>query len=151
MNSLQRTARSSRHLKVSLLVVAVAAVSLTACSGARRPAAAEFGLGPRSSVHGQYFATLEPESPLRPRRMQTVRVTVVDGQGRAVDGATLAIDGGMPQHGHGLPTRPRVTGSLGAGAYRIEGLRFNMGGWWELKLTIAAETGNDTITFNLAL
>jgi hypothetical protein len=138
-------------LKVSLLVVAVAAVSLTGCSGARRPAATEFGLGPRSSAHGQYVATLEPASPLRPRRMQTVRVVVVDGQGQAVDGATLAIDGGMPQHGHGLPTRPRVTGSLGAGVYQVEGLRFNMGGWWELRLTISAGAGDDTITFNLAL
>ena len=40
----------------------------------------------------------------------------------------------MPQHGHGLPTRPRVTRSLGEGIYEIEGVRFNMGGWWGIKL-----------------
>jgi len=120
-------------------------------TGAKRPAATEFGLGPRPSAHGQYVATLQPDRQLRPRQMQTVRVTVVDGDGRAVDGASLTIDGGMPQHGHGLPTRPRVTRSLGEGTYAIEGVRFNMGGWWEFKVAIAAAGGVDTVTFNLDL
>jgi hypothetical protein len=57
----------------------------------------------------------------------------------------------MPQHGHGLPTRPRVTRNLGDGAYEIEGVRFNMGGWWEFKLAIAGPRGTDTVTFNLDL
>jgi hypothetical protein len=148
------------HRAVSLVVIAAATVSLTACShalmmihgtGAKRPAATEFGLGPRSSAQGYYVATLKPERQLRPRQMQTVRVTVVDGNGRAIDGATLTIDGGMPQHGHGLPTRPRVTRTLGAGCYEIEGVRFNMGGWWEFKVTIATDRGADIVTFNLDL
>jgi hypothetical protein len=57
----------------------------------------------------------------------------------------------MPQHGHGLPTRPRVTRNLGGGVYEIEGVRFNMGGWWEFKLAISAPGGSDRVTFNLAL
>jgi hypothetical protein len=44
-----------------------------------------------------------------------------------------------------------VTQGLGDGAYRIEGVRFNMGGWWELKVTIAAGGVTDTVTFNLDL
>ncbi len=143
-----------------IAVVFVAAVTLTGCgatiamirgTGAKRPAATEFGFGPRSSVQGRYVATLEPERQLRPRRMQTVRVTVVDRDGHPIDGATLTIDGGMPQHGHGLPTRPRVTRSLGSGAYEIEGVRFSMGGWWEFKVAISAGAGADTVTFNLDL
>ena len=35
--------------------------------------------------------------------------------------------------------------------YEIEGLRFNMGGWWELKLAIDAPAGADSVTFNLSL
>jgi hypothetical protein len=141
-------------------VIVAMAVSLTACShammmihGSRasRPAATEFGLGPRQSAQGLYFVTLEPERSLRLREMQTVRVTVVDGTGGAIDGATFTIDGGMPQHGHGLPTRPRVTRALGAGCYEIEGVRFNMGGWWEFKVAIATDRGADTVTFNLDL
>jgi hypothetical protein len=83
--------------------------------------------------------------------MQTVRVTIVDSDGRAIDGAALTIDGGMPQHGHGLPTRPRATATDAAGTYEIAGVRFNMGGWWEFKVTIATDRGVDTVTFNLSL
>jgi hypothetical protein len=35
--------------------------------------------------------------------------------------------------------------------YEIEGVRFNMGGWWEFKLAIAGASGADTVTFNLDL
>jgi len=159
MNTAQRN--KSRYQRAAIFTVIVAsAIGLSACghlmmmaggSGARRPAATEFGLGPRPSAHGHYAATLEPSRELRPRQMQTVRILVVDAEGRPVDGAAMTIDGGMPQHGHGLPTRPRMTRNLGGGAYEIEGVRFNMGGWWEFKVVIEAAAGADTITFNLDL
>ncbi len=44
--------------------------------------------------------------------------------------AVVSIDGGMPAHGHGLPTQPEVTPSGEAGHYRISGLEFNMPGQW---------------------
>ena len=144
----------------SIAAIVAVVIVTTACShvmmmmpgtGARRPAATEFGVGPRSSAHGLYVATLENRGPVRVRQMQTVRVAIVDGNGRAVDGATLAIDGGMPQHGHGLPTRPRMTGAWAPAAIEVEGVRFNMGGWWEFKVTITSERGADTVTFNLSL
>jgi len=138
----------------------VAAVAATGCghlmmmmhgSDVARPAETEFGTGPRASASLQFTATLQPDQPLRPRRMQTVRVAITDAAGAPVDDATIQIDGGMPQHGHGLPTRPRVTRALGNGLYEIEGVRFNMGGWWEFKLAIHAPSGSDIVTFNLAL
>ncbi|MGE0865327.1 MAG: FixH family protein [Vicinamibacterales bacterium] len=160
MKTLQRNDRSRARRIASVVVIMAAVVFATACghamrmihgTGARRPAATEFGLGPRASANRLYVATLEPATQLRTRRLQTVRVAVVDADGRAVDGAALAIDGGMPEHGHGLPTRPRMTRVLGAGAYEVEGVRFNMGGWWEFKVTITSERGADTVTFNLSL
>jgi len=138
----------------------VAAVAVTGCShimmmthgrAVARPAETEFGTGPRASASRQFTATLQPDQPLRPRRMQTVRVAITDAAGAPVDNATIEIGGGMPQHGHGLPTRPRVTHALGNGLYVIEGVRFNMGGWWELTLAINAPSGSDIVTFNLAL
>ena len=147
------------HTMLMLAIVA-AAPALTGCShammmlhgtGARRPAASEFSLGPRASAEGRYVATLEPSQPLRPRRMQTLRLVVRDAEGRGIDDAQIAVAGGMPQHGHGLPTRPRVTRSLGDGIYEIEGVRFNMGGWWEFRLAITGPRGVDTVTFNLAV
>ena len=160
MRDTQRIEQSTiRRTALTLATVAVA-ISMTACShammmihgtGARRPAASEFGLGPRVSAAGHYVASLEPAKPLRPRQMQRVRVVVRDADGRAIDEAQISIDGGMPQHGHGLPTRPRVTRNLGDGMYEIEGVRFNMGGWWEFKLAIAGSRGADTVTFILDL
>jgi hypothetical protein len=145
---------------VLTLAIVSAAGALSACShammllhrtGATRPPASEFGLGPRPSADGRYLATLAPASPLRPRKLQTVLVTVRDAEGHPVDDAQISVDGGMPQHGHGLPTRPRVTRQLGDGVYEIQGVRFNMGGWWEFKLAIAGAQGADTVTFNLDL
>ena len=120
-------------------------------AGVPRPAESEFGLGPRASAARMYTATLVPAAPLRPRTMQTVQVAVTDAAGQPVDGAQITVDGGMPQHGHGLPTRPRVTRRLGNGVYEIEGVRFNMRGWWEFTLSIAAAPGTDRVTFNLGL
>ena len=44
--------------------------------------------------------------------------------------AAITVDGGMPQHGHGFPTRPRVTRDLDDGTYLLEGMKFSMTGWW---------------------
>jgi hypothetical protein len=160
MRDAQRIEKSMIRRTVLTLATLTVAISMTACShammmihatGAKRPAASEFGLGPRSSAQGRYVARLEPAKALRPRQMQTVRVSVREAEGRAIDEAQISIDGGMPQHGHGLPTRPRVTRNLGDGVYEIEGVRFNMGGRWEFKLAIAGPRGADTITFNLDL
>ena len=160
MTCLQRTEKPTMQRAALLALTAATVMSVSACShammmiggtGAKRPAATEFGLGPRSSARGLYVAALETDGRLRPRQMQTVRVTVVGADGRTVDSASLTIDGGMPRHGHGLPTRPRVTRNLGAGVYVIEGVRFNMGGWWEFKIAIATDRGTDTVIFNLDL
>jgi hypothetical protein len=120
-------------------------------TGATPPPVSEFGLGPRTSAKGLYTVTLQPAQPLRPRKMQTIQVTVLNNAGHAIDGATIAINGGMPQHGHGLPTQPRVTQNLGDGVYEIEGVRFNMGGWWVFTLAISTPAGADSVTFNLSL
>ena len=160
MRDTQRIEQSMIRRTVLALATLTVAISMTACghammmihgTGAKRPAAGDFGLGPRTSAGGRYVATLEPATPLRPRQMQTVRVSVRDADGRAIDEARISVDGGMPQHGHGLPTRPRVTRNVGDGIYEIEGVRFNMGGWWEFRLAIAGSRGADTVTFNLAL
>lgn len=147
-----------RRFKPAMWVVAIASVAVLAggqaaimASKITRPAAAEFGQGPRTSASMMYRAMLITEEPLRTRKLQTLQVVVTDRDGHPIDGATIAINGGMPQHGHGLPTRPRISKALGGGTYEIEGLRFNMGGWWELKLSITSPAGTDVVTFNLGL
>ena len=145
--------RSTRIALATLLVITALAsgCGVMLHRNVQPPAASEFGNGPRTSAHALYSATLQQAGTLKPRKMYTVRVAVVDAAGTPVHNATIAVDGGMPQHGHGLPTQPRVTRNLGGGVYEISGLRFNMGGWWELKLAIATPAGNDNVTFNLSL
>ena len=137
---------------IALIIVggACAHVMMMMGGGPGRPAESEFGMGPRRSAAGRYNATLEAERRLYTRQLQSVRLLLSDSSGAPVDGASITIDGGMPQHGHGLPTQPRVTAQLGNGAYQVDGLKFNMGGWWELKFRIAGAEP-DSITFNLAL
>jgi YtkA-like len=135
-------------------VAAMGIVLLGGCmmmSNVERPAESEFGMGPRTSAAGVYQASLETTQPLRVRRMQSIKLNLRAAGQAPVEGATITIDGGMPQHGHGLPTTPRVTRALGNGAYQVEGLKFNMGGWWELKFRIASAAGTDSVTFNLDL
>lgn len=106
----------------------------------------------RTSDGGVYRATITPsDSVLRIGRMHTwtLRVETVDGT--PIETAAIQVDGGMPQHGHGYPTRPRVTRSLGGGNHLVEGVKFNMGGWWTMKFTIDAAAGADSVTFNLKL
>jgi hypothetical protein len=83
--------------------------------------------------------------------MHAWTIALTDARGRPIDTARIAIDGGMPQHGHGLPSAPAVTLALGDGQFLVEGMKFNMRGWWELDLTIDGPAGTDTITFNLVL
>jgi hypothetical protein len=60
------------------------------------------------------------------------------------------VDGGMPQHNHGMPTQPQVT-PLGSGDYRVEGMKFQMPGHWVVTVAVDAEGQQDTATFNLQL
>lgn len=82
-----------------------------------------------------YESSLEP-IPIN--RMHSWEILVRDDNGEPVTGAEISVDGGMPFHDHGLPTRPRITEELGGGRYLLEGLRFHMAGEWEIKLTIKA-------------
>ncbi|MBT8416842.1 MAG: FixH family protein [Silicimonas sp.] len=74
-----------------------------------------------------------------------------DADGNEVDGASVTVDGGMPAHGHGLPTAPKVVDAGEAGHYLIEGLRFNMPGKWELRFSIEGAEGTDTATLEFGL
>jgi hypothetical protein len=150
-NPMLSALRTIAVVACALALVALIAGCESKGAGAARPAAREFGLGPRTSAQQVYAATLQPRQPLRVRQLQTLPVLITDASGRPMEGARISVDGGMPEHGHGLPTQPRVRRALGGGVYEIEGLRFNMGGWWELKLAIESPAGADNITFNLSL
>ncbi len=61
----------------------------------------------------------------------------------------LLFDGGMPAHGHGFVTRPRVTQNLGGGEFLVEGVKFHMPGAWVLQITVLGPNGGDPVRLPL--
>ena len=77
----------------------------------------------KSTNRGHYVASLEPQkTPVPVGTMHAWTVTVTTPAGTPADNVAISIDGGMPQHGHGLPTSPKVTKDLvyGVSAYGTE-------------------------------
>ena len=95
-----------------------------------------------------YTSMLEP---LTINRIHNWVFHVADPEGGAVNGATVSVTGGMPEHNHGLPTDPRMTQSLGGGDYVLEGMRFHMRGKWVLTVTIEAGGRRDTVIIPLTI
>lgn len=104
------------------------------------------------SENGLYIVSYKASTgnvPVNQMHQWTLHVETADG--RPVEEATITVDGDMPQHGHGLPTRPEVTKNLGNGDYLVEGMRFQMGGWWVMDFTITAGGQSDAVHFNMML
>lgn len=89
--------------------------------------------------------------PVAINRIHAWELELRDANGSLVTDATLTIRGGMPAHNHGLPTAPRVTETLGPGHYLLEGMKFQMGGAWEVQFQIEAAPGTETLTLEFAL
>lgn len=87
--------------------------------------------------------------PVNQMQSWTLHIETFDG--KPVDNATITLDGDMPQHGHGLPTRPQVTRNLGNGDYLVEGLKFHMPGWWVMDFEITSGEQRDSVRFNMML
>ena len=78
-------------------------------------------------------------NPLRINTMHSWQIRVIDSESKPVTMASVSIEGGMPEHDHGLPTQPKVTSEISPGTYLLQGVRFHMPGRWEIKFTISRE------------
>ena len=137
---------------IARLATAAAATLLGGCMiFTRAPAGLDYSRT-RTSEAGLYRATIRPQGDTIPQgKLHRWTLHLETAGGAPVDGCTITVDGGMPQHGHGLPTKPRVTRALGEGDHLVEGMKFNMGGWWVVKFAVASEAGRDTVVFNVKL
>ena len=139
-------------IRSAAAVAFAVAATLSGCMMFAKPPADLDWSRTRASEGGLYRATIRPHGDSIPRgRLQRWTLHLETADGRALDSAAIAVDGGMPQHGHGLPTKPRVTRALGNGDHLVEGMKFNMGGWWVVKFRVAATAGADSLVFNLRL
>ena len=90
-------------------------------------------------------------SPIRINTMHAWVIHIENQTGQPVGNASIAIKGGMPEHNHGFPARPQVTKDLGDGRYLLEGMKFHMGGWWQVTMTISDGINVDNVTFDVQL
>jgi len=152
MHLLQASLYSRRSAVRTSVVAAGVVMALTACSHFGGSAPSPDIATVKASAHRLYRASVRPALvPIPVRRLQSWTLHIDTMDGRPVDAATITMNGGMPQHGHGLPTAPHVTRALGNGDHLVEGVKFNMGGWWVVRFAIASSAGTDTVTFNLSL
>jgi hypothetical protein len=148
-SSYPTVARRLRRRVIAVLMVAATFTSTAACG---RPANLDLSLN-RPTERNLFRVELSSAAhpvPLSKVHQWSVRVAGTDG--KPITGAAIRVDGGMPEHGHGLPTAPRVEPTDAPGQYLIKGMKFSMTGWWVLKLHITGPEGRtDKITFNLVL
>jgi hypothetical protein len=131
-----------------LIFAAGLAALLSGCSMFHPPADLDLSLS-KPSAAGMYVVSIQPATPaVRVNQIHSWHVSVQTPDGRAVENAQFTFAGGMPQHFHGFPTQPRVTRHLGGGRYALDGVKYSMTGWWEMKLDIAAPAGTDKVVFN---
>lgn len=108
-------------------------------------------LSPVSHADGLVVSYTTPEGEPRINSMHTWILHIETEAGVAVEGAAIEVDGGMPEHNHGLPTKPKVTQELGGGDYKLDGMRFHMRGYWEIIVKVTTDSGVSTVTIPLQL
>ena len=105
-----------------------------------------------TSHEGHFTVSFESElQPLTINKIHSWILHVADSDGNAISNAQLVVTGGMPEHNHGLPTSPAVTAPLDDGNYKVEGMRFHMRGYWEIRVSIDTGTEHDDVTITLSL
>ncbi|WP_157496859.1 FixH family protein [Hahella ganghwensis] len=74
-----------------------------------------------------------------------------DTDGQPIHDAKVRVEGHMPGHVHGLPTQPEIVEEVSPGVYRVDGIKFQMSGWWVMQFLVNHQDEEDSITFNLVL
>ena len=86
---------------------------------------------------------------IRINKIHSWELTVKDVNGQPVNNAKVTVVADMPEHGHGLPTQPEISGTGMEGLYRVDGMKFTMPGWWVVTVHVMAEGVHDNVSFNL--
>ncbi|GAA5181247.1 hypothetical protein GCM10025771_27740 [Niveibacterium umoris] len=106
----------------------------------------------RPPADSKFVVTLHPPAtPIAIDQAHTWQVRLASQDGAPIKHARINVDGGMPQHGYGLLTRPRVTQGVTDGTYVIEGMTFSTTGWLEIQLTIESPQGRERVFFDVAV
>ncbi len=108
-------------------------------------------IGAIKKSDNQHFTVsyLSKAAPIKINKIHAWIICIKDKNGNSIDNAKITVDGGMPEHNHGLPTQPQITKNLGDGSYLLEGMKFHMLGYWTITLSISYGDVSDEVTFEL--
>ncbi len=91
----------------------------------------------QESQQAIYQSKLECQKSLTTGSFQNCWLTLLNAN-KPVINAVIFINGGMPEHSHGLPTSPKIVWSEDKSVYLIQGLKFSMPGQWSLNFKVNA-------------
>lgn len=140
----------SMHIYIILLFTSFFLPSCNALDSKKEPAIYEGGKIP--SENQLFFANLTcilDKTPLNQIHQWELVLKDIDDQ--PIEHAQIFISGGMPQHGHGYPTKPSIRKGKEPGIYIVEGIKFNMAGRWMMQFDVSANGKQDRFTFYLKI
>jgi cytochrome c peroxidase len=79
-------------------------------------------------------------------RMHRWRLKVTNADGARVPNANIIVTGGTVEHRHVMPTSPRAFPEGADGRYRVEGIKFDRQGAWQLRVTLNSAAGQDHLS-----
>src|SRR6185436_3228104 len=104
-----------RHFVFPLFATGAIALAASLVACATPPADLDLSLK-HASAQGRFVVEMEPPaSGPSVGRIHAWTLKLATPDGAPVSQAHIGVDGGMPQHGHGLPTQPRVTREIAPG------------------------------------
>ena len=153
-HAVQNHAFPSKPTRFRLLCLMSCLLSVTACADkAEKELEQEELTWQQMSEQGAFEVTLDPQfdDSVAINEFLEWVLTVKSADGKTVDPARVSVSGGMPAHGHGLPSQPQVSEHPEDGKYLVKGLKFNMNGDWELAFDIQSEDQRDTVNFEVEI
>ena len=106
----------------------------------------------QASKSNHYKIDLQCDHPPTLSGFQQCNLTLTDNVKKLSD-VNIIIEGGMPEHHHGLPTAPKVSWNKQNKLYNINGLKFSMPGVWQLTFLIdkTENLPRDIVTINFEI
>lgn len=149
----ERTDRMNKFMIKNTLLLTCILVALTACKAEKTATTSTTPAWEltQATENGLFKVNLMCRHMPSVGPFQDCQIELQDRQGQAITEAKISIEGGMPIHGHGLPTAPVVSPLDGQGHYRIDGLQYNMPGPWLLGFLIKTTAGQDKVVFSFEI
>ncbi len=97
--------------------------------------------------HGLYSVELVVEEGKLSVGENKMDIIVHNREDRDVKGARITVEPWMPMHGHGIPGTPEIS-ERGGGIYSAQKVHLTMPGHWQLKISVNAGAGEDSVTFD---